>query len=114
MRHTTVRAKVFRDHTGVATEIPVILTDHGPLRPLMDYLLRHAQVRSQIWMVKLTQGTSLLLDYMPANHDCFDNPKELFETFTQRLYTGTVSEDGSDPSGLYWQGRSPAVTRQLV
>jgi integrase len=114
MPHTTVPAKVFRDHTGIATEIPVILTDHGPLRPLLDYMLRHAQVRSQRWMDKLTQGVSLLLEYMVANHDCFDNPKELFETFTQRLYTGTVSEDGSDPSGLYWQGRSRAVTRHLV
>lgn len=32
----------------------------------------------------------------------FDDPKELFQTFVQRLYTGTIGENGLDPSGLYW------------
>ncbi|MFM5192135.1 gamma-mobile-trio recombinase GmtY [Aeromonas media] len=114
MGHTIIRGKVHRDHTGVAFEIPVILTDHGPLRSLIDYFLSHAQVRSSAWMAKTAQATGLLLDYMAANHDCFDNPMDMFETFSQRLYTGTVSDDGTDPSGLYWQGRSAALTRVLV
>jgi len=39
MHYTTVRAKIHRDSTGVATEIPVILTDSGPLQPLLEFLL---------------------------------------------------------------------------
>ncbi|MNJ36573.1 site-specific tyrosine recombinase XerC [compost metagenome] len=114
MEHSTIRGKVYRDHTGVATEIPVILTEHGPLRPLVIYFLSYVQVRSSAWMTKTAQAVDLLLDYMAANHDCFTDPRAMFEVFSQRLYTGTVGEDGRDPSGLYWQGRSPATVRVLV
>jgi integrase len=113
MEHTTIRGKVHRDNTGVVTEIPVIVTEYGPLMPLVDYFLTHVHVRSHSWMTKNVQAVGLLIDYMTANQGCFDDPKELFETFTQRLYTGTVGEDGVDPSGLYWQGRSPALVRIL-
>ncbi|WP_018606534.1 gamma-mobile-trio recombinase GmtY [Uliginosibacterium gangwonense] len=114
MLHTTIRGKVHRDNTGVVMEIPVILTEHGPLKPLVNYFLAHAQVRSSAWMTKTAQAVGLLLDYMSANHDCFDDPKDLFEAFAQRLTTGTVGADGVDPSGLYWLGRNPAVVRMLA
>lgn len=114
MQRTTIRGKVHRDNTGVVTEIPVILTEHGPLQPLVDYFLAHVHVRSYAWMTKVTQAIGLLLDYMAENHDCFDDPKDLFQAFTQRLYTGTVGDNGFDPSGLYWQGRNPAVVQVLV
>lgn len=114
MEHTSIRGKVYRDNTGVVTEIPVIVTEHGPLTPLVGYFLAHVQVRSSAWMTKIVQAVGLLIDYMAANHDCFDDPKDLFESFAQRLTTGTVGDDGTDPCGLYWQGRSPAVVRVLV
>ncbi|WP_092757051.1 gamma-mobile-trio recombinase GmtY [Rhodoferax sp. OV413] len=114
MQHTTVRGKVHRDNTGVVTEIPILVTEHGPLQPLVDYLLAHAHVRSHAWMLKVTQAVGLLIDYAAANHDSFENPQELFQTFSQRLYTGTVGNDGTDPSRLYWQGRSQAVVQALV
>ncbi|WP_028216703.1 gamma-mobile-trio recombinase GmtY [Paraburkholderia oxyphila] len=112
MDHTTIRASVYRDNTGVLMEIPVILTEGGPLQPLVDYLLECN--RSFSWMQKMTQGVGLLLDYMAANHDCFDDSRELFRTFVQRLYSGTIGEDGTDPSGLYWLGMSQSLVRQLT
>jgi hypothetical protein len=114
MQHVTVRAKVHQDNTGVVAEIPIIMTEHGPLLPLVNYLLARVQVRSQAWMLKVTQAVGLLLDYMAANQEYFDDPKLLFQTFSQRLYTGTVGSDGRDPSGLYWQGRNPPVVAVLV
>lgn len=114
MLHTTIRGKVRRDHTGAVTEIPVILTEHGPLLPLADYFLSHSQGRSSAWMSKTVQAVGLLIDYMAANHDCFDDPKQLFETFAQRLTTGTVGVDGTDPSGLYWNGLNPSIVGGLV
>jgi integrase len=39
---------------------------------------------------------------MEANKDLFSDPKMLFQTFAKRLYSGTIGEDGLDPSGLYW------------
>lgn len=114
MLHTTIRGKVKRDHTGVVAEIPVILTEHGPLQPLVDYFLVHSHGRSSAWMTKTVQAVGLLIDYMVANHDCFDDPKQLFESFAQRLATGTVGNDGTDASGLYWNGLSPQVVTTLV
>ena len=53
-------------------------------------------------MNKLCQIVGMLLDYTEINHANFDKPVALFETFTQRVYVGTIGEDGKDPSGLYW------------
>ena len=48
MEHTTVRATIHRDHTGIVTEIPVLLTEHGPLRPLVDYSVQDKNPNSMI------------------------------------------------------------------
>lgn len=114
MPHTVVYYKVARDNTGIHEEIPVILTEFGPLQPLIQYVLKHRHMLSESNTTKLVQAVGLLIDYMEANHAAFDNPKELFNTFVQRLYSGTVGIDGNDPSDLYWDARSPAVVRGLV
>lgn len=114
MTHTVVYYKVVRDNTGIHEEIPVILTEFGPLQPLIHYILKHRHVLSESNTNKLVQAVGLLIGYMEANHAAFDNPKELFNTFVQRLYSGTVGIDGNDPSGLYWDARTPAVVRVLV
>jgi len=114
MDHTTVRARIHRDNTGTLIEIPVIITEAGPIQPLLEFLLEMAHVRSFTWMQKMTQGIGLLLDYMAANHNSFEDPKILFQTFVQRLYTGTIGEDGLDPSGLFWLPKSTAIVRQLT
>jgi hypothetical protein len=109
-----INARVIRDHTGVAAEIPVVLTQDGPLEPLVDYFLERSN-RSWSWKDKVVRGVGLLLDYMAANEGVFEKPKELFQTFVQRLYTGTINEeDGLDPSGLYWRPVSASRVNGLV
>lgn len=114
MTHVVVRYKVMRDNTGVQEEIPVIITEFGPLKPLIHYILKYRRVSSESSINKLVQAVGLLIDYMQANHDCYDNARELFEGFVHRLYTGTVGVDGTDPSDLYWDGLKPLVVRALV
>ncbi|BAL23512.1 gamma-mobile-trio recombinase GmtY [Azoarcus sp. KH32C] len=114
MTHTVVYYKVVRDNTGIHEEIPVILTEFGPLQPLVHYILKHQHTLSKSNINKLVQAVGLLIDYMEANHQAFDDPNDLFNTFVQRLYSGTVGVDGSDPSGLYWDARTPLVVRMLV
>ncbi|MDC7696701.1 gamma-mobile-trio recombinase GmtY [Vogesella indigofera] len=114
MTHTVVYYKVVRDNTGIDEEIPVILTEFGPLQPLIRYILTHRHLLSESNTNKLVQAVGLLIDYMAANHAAFDNPHDLFKTFVQRLYSGTVGVDGNDPSDLYWDARTPAVVRVLV
>ena len=46
MRHVTVIAKVHRDNSGVAVEIPVVLTEFGPLKSLFDYFMEMQVQRS--------------------------------------------------------------------
>ena len=106
MSHVRVNASVINDSTGIKTHIPVILWEEAghctALMPLVDYLLVHSQARSSSWMVKMCQIVGMLLDYTEANHASFEKPAKLFETFAQRVYTGTIGEDGRDASGLYW------------
>lgn len=47
----------------------------------------------------------MLLDYMEVNGSNFGSPTELFSAFAQKVFSGTVAEDGLDPSGLYWLGK---------
>lgn len=118
MNHVRVNAKVMTDKTGVKTEIPVILYEHDgrliEIESLVDYLLANSQGRSLSWMQKLCQGVELLLDYMLAGQQLYDKPAEVFETFAQRIHTGTIGDDGMDPSWLYWLPKHNDNANQLL
>ena len=58
---------------------------------------------------KHIQSILLLIEYIDANKDMFDSPKELFAAFVRRLYSGTIGDDGLDPSNLYWIPSSPRI-----
>lgn len=103
MSSVKVRATIVEDNTGIKSQLPILLTDQGELSAVTDYLLKlEADGVSNSVMNGFLQAVSLLLDYMEANRGLFDDPKLLFQTFSKRLYTGTIGEDGLDPSGLYW------------
>jgi hypothetical protein len=105
---TKVIAKIVQDSSGVTTDIPVILTDEGVLASVADYILSlQLNGISLSTINKYIQSIILLIEFMDANKGMFDNPEEMFSVFVRRLYSGTVGEDGLDPSGLYW---IPATT----
>jgi hypothetical protein len=114
MDHVTVRACIYKDIHDVYLEIPVILTETGVLRPLVDYMIKNAHNKSASWRQKLAQAVGLLIDYMSANHEYFDRPEDLFEAFVARLYTGTANSDGKDQGQLYWMGMNTPLIRQLT
>lgn len=118
MSHVRVTASVINDSTGIKTHIPVILLEEAenctPLMPLVDYLLVHSQAKSPSWMAKMCQIVGMLLDYTEANHAHFEKPAALFETFAQRVYTGTIGKDGMDASGLYWLPKRTATGKLLL
>ena len=109
-----MRARIFRDNTGISIDIPVILTEMGPIESVLDYMVEYAHIRSPIWMQKLVQAICLLIEYIEANKDVFEGPEPLFSAFVQKLYVGTIGDDGLDPSGLYWHPRSNQNVNQLV
>lgn len=118
MSHVRVNAKVLSDSTGASVEIPVLLLADGErtrvLEPLVDYLLANAHARSWSWMRKVCQAVGLLLDYIEVNQSSFERPQALFDAFAKRVYSGTIGEDGRDPSGLYWLPRRSETARQLL
>ena len=107
MTTVKVRATLVEDNTGVKSQIPTLLTEEGEISSVTDYLLlMEVNGASNSSMLSLIRAISLLLDYMEANKYLFDNPTTLFQTFAKRLYTGSIGEDGLDPSGLYWMPTS--------
>ncbi|WEM45477.1 gamma-mobile-trio recombinase GmtY (plasmid) [Photobacterium sp. DA100] len=105
------KAKVQEDNTGVKTETYILLTEQGDIPMLTDYILKlQGDGASKSTLARLLQATSKLMAYMDVNKDVFNDPELLFQTFATRLYTGTIGEDGLDPSGLYWM---PASTHQV-
>ncbi len=84
MDFVQIRAKVITDETGAIVEIPILLTDRGPLEPLTDYLLWRRYDRSVAWMRKVVQAVSPLLSYMKANTAYVDKQEQMFHTFAQR------------------------------
>lgn len=115
MTAVSVVAKIVEDNTGVASEIPLLITEEGELSPLTDYLLYlHANGRSKSTLEKAVRAVAMLLDYMEKNADAFADPEKLFQAFVRRLYSGTASESGLDPSGLYWVPASEATVRERI
>ncbi|MBQ4848447.1 gamma-mobile-trio recombinase GmtY [Pseudoalteromonas sp. MMG005] len=108
------KAKVIVDNSGISSELPILITELGVLDPLLDYLLFHQHDRSGSWMERVVHATYLLMQYMETNQECFSAPKLLFQSFSQRLYTGTIDEYGFDPSGLYWLPSSTKTVNGLI
>ncbi|MGQ1512268.1 gamma-mobile-trio recombinase GmtY [Acinetobacter baumannii] len=116
MQIIRVNAKVIQDDSGVFTEIPVLLDENQEIiKPLMEYTLKlKRDGMSQSTIMNCIKATQLLLEYMSANTSGFQNPESLFENFTSRLYTGTIGDDGLDPSGLYWLPCSKQVCKLYI
>ena len=103
MPSVKVKATVVEDNTGIKSQIPILLTEQGEVSSVTDYLLKlEADGASNSRLIGFIKSASLLLEYMEANKGLFADPKILFQTFAKRLFTGTIGEDGLDPSGLYW------------
>ena len=99
---TKVSAKIAQDNIVLTTYIPVILTDEGVLESVTDYVLcLHLNGISLSTINKHIQSIILLIEFMDANKGMFENSEEMFSVFVERLYSGTVGENGLDPSGLF-------------
>ncbi len=97
-----VKLKVITDNSGDFYSIPALLTENGIYTPLVDYFLKKHQVRSRSWLLKVTYSIKIFMQYIATNINCFEDSHILLQNFTQRLCSGTISETGEDPSGLFW------------
>lgn len=100
------------DAAGMQSVLPVIVTEHGVLDQFARYMFLN-RIKSRSWQESATFALQLLLEYMEANQSFYDTPRALFTSFSDALYTGTVS-NSCDPSGLWWQPRQPDDAARLI
>ena len=112
---TKVIAEIVQDNSGVATAIPVILTEQGVLKSVTDYVLSlQLNGFSLSTINKHIQSIILLIEFMDANDSMFETPEEMFTVFVRRLYSGTVSQNGLDYSLLYWMPASVGTVAKHI
>ena len=77
--------------------------------PLVEFILEHGRRRSLAWQREVTRSTGLFIDFLRAYGEIFqaeqDRP-QVFAAFAEALIGGSISADGSDPSGLFWSPKS--------
>jgi site-specific recombinase XerD len=117
MRHVQIATKTYRDNSARSIDLPTILIEHKGdtqvLEKLHKYQLKN-HTKSRTWHIKLVQAVGLLLDYMESNQENYTSAKNFFETFTESIYSGTINEDGLDPSGLYWLPKRVETANMLL
>lgn len=109
-----VTAQVKIDSSGQPIQVPALLTNQGVFEPLLDYIISKSHLNSLPWMNRVVFSCQLLLEYMEANRELFSEPAKLFQSFVQRLSSGTIGRDGTDPSALFWLPRSVSNVNQLI
>ena len=105
MNHAKIKTKIYMDNSGRSIDLPALLLVHEGEAKVFEQLLKYQlknRNKSRSWHNKLIQVVKLLLDYMNANYDNYISAVKFFDAFTEALYSGTLSEEGFDPSGLYW------------
>lgn len=117
MRYVQVSSKTYRDNTGRSIDFPTLLVEYNGETMLFKQLHRYQiknRSKSRTWHKKLVQAVGLLLDYMEANQKYYSSAKEFFDTFTESVYSGTINEEGLDPSGLYWLPKRIETANMLL
>lgn len=108
-----IQANIVIDNTGSSLSIPVIVTRDGVLKSYLEYLVVF-RFRSQSWINRSLFSVRLLIDYIDANKTVFDKPRDLFREFANCLYTGTVGENYTDQSELFWKPRKVEDANSLI
>ncbi|MBD8616867.1 site-specific integrase [Pseudomonas putida] len=108
-----VWARVVSDDTGIAYEMPVLITEAGHVNVLTGYLIQNFGM-SESWKVNVTRSVQRMIEYLEANERLCGDPETVFASFATRLYTGTIGDDGLDPSGLGWIPSSTEASTRTI
>ncbi len=117
MGYVQVSSKTYRDNIRRSIDLPTLLVEQNGEVLLFEQLHKYQiknRNKSSSWHKKLIQAVGLLLDYMEANQEYYSSPKEFFDTFTECIYSGTINEEGLDPSGLYWLPKRVETANMLL
>ena len=108
MSFTTIQTKPVVFSKGRSrVYLPLILTDFGWYRPLIDFL-KSSPTKEFPTLLNWVKGIALLMDFIEVHSkEQYEKPEKLFEEFTFYLQTGTVQKDCFDQyKGLWWKSMS--------
>lgn len=117
MNYVKVYTKTYRDNSARYIELPSLLIEQDGETQIFEQLLRYQikySYKSRTWHNKLIQAVGLLFDYMNANPNNYVSAKDFFELFAEAIYSGTIDEEGNDPSGLYWLPKKAQTANTLL
>lgn len=92
-------------HENTQMRLPVIFTKQGILKSYLDYSIYNKH-KSQSWLDASVRSVYLLVEFVEFNEAYYKYPSDLFKAFADKLFTGTVNEDGVDSTGLRWSRKS--------
>lgn len=94
----------------------VVVDGEGVLMSHLRFMLEQKMQKGvqSSWIDKSIHAVRLLLDYTLVNKDCFDNPYELFKSFAERIFSGTINESGEDTTHLRWKPRSIETGNEII
>lgn len=99
-----IRSTVHIDE-NTQIRLSVIFTKQGILKSYLDYSIYNKN-KSQSWHDASTRSVCLLVEFVEFNETYYRYPSDLFKAFADKLFTGTVNEDGVDSTGLRWSRKS--------
>lgn len=117
MNYVKIYTKTYRDNSARYIELPSLLIEQDGETKVFEQLLKYQikySHKSKTWHNKLIQSVSLLFDYMNANPNNYVSAKDFFELFAEAIYSGTIDEEGNDPSGLYWLPKKAQTANTLL
>lgn len=117
MNYVKIYTKTYRDNSARYIELPSLLIEQDGETKVFEQLLKYQikySHKSKTWHNKLIQSVSLLFDYMNANPNNYVSAKDFFELFAEAIYSGTIDEEGNDPSGLYWLPKKAQTANPLL
>lgn len=85
--------------------LPVIYTQNGVLKSYLDYSI-YKRNKSMSWIDASARAVCLLVEFVEFNKTHYKYPADLFSAFSEKLFSGTITPNGEDPTGLRWRKRS--------
>lgn len=98
-------------------ETPVVFVGssfgNGLLKSHLEFLVQYRR-KSMTWRNQSCKAMLLLLDYTDSMGDRFQYPQQMFASFSEALFEGTIDEKGDDESELNWKPRSPSTANMYI
>jgi hypothetical protein len=113
---TTTKVSIKIDNINSKLFLKAIIVESGLLSSHISYLKHKTLIKGvgASWRTQSIQAIRLLLDYSTVNKDVFANPREMFEAFSNRIYDGTIDDQGIDPTGLRWQPQNNEYGNKII